>query len=100
MEERIDKKLEEMRVLKRRLDKALDEYNKEEEKKTQSLVKIYENMKPKNAGIIFEKMRIEDILPIVARMKEKNAADILAKMDPRIAKEVTSRLTEIGRIQN
>lgn len=99
-EEKIDKKLEELRVLKKKVEEALREYRKEEDKKTQSLVKIYENMKPKNAADIMAKMNINNILPIVDKMKEKNAAEILGKMDPRIAKEITSRLAEIGRLQN
>lgn len=99
-EERIDKKLEELRDLKKKVESALKEYRKEEDKKTQSLVKIYENMKPKEAANIMARMKIENILPIVDRMKEKSAAEILAKMDPRVAKEITSRLTEVGRLKN
>lgn len=98
-EERLDKKLEDLRTLKKKVDAALEQYQREEDKKTQSLVKIYENMKPKNAAEIISRMKIINILPIIDKMKEKSAADILAKMEPRIAKEVTSRLTEVGRMK-
>lgn len=99
-EEKIDKKLEELRVLKIDVEKALSEYRKEENEKTKSLVKIYENMKPKKAAAILEKMLMADLLTIMGRMKEKNAADIMASMDPKVAKELTSRLTRIGRLDN
>ncbi|MDX1949531.1 MAG: hypothetical protein SFT90_03395 [Rickettsiales bacterium] len=99
-EERIDKKLEELRKLKKAVELSLNEYSKVEEEKTQSLVKIYENMKAKNAADILSKMKTEEALPIFSRMKEKNAADILSKMDPRIAQEITSALNQLGKLQN
>jgi flagellar motility protein MotE (MotC chaperone) len=99
-EEKIDKKLEELRDLKKRVDDALIQYQQEEDKKARSLVKIYENMKPKEAADIMSRMRIENILPIISIMKEKSAAGILAKMDPSKAKDITSRLTEVGRLKN
>ncbi len=98
-EQKIDKKLEELRDLKKRVDAALIQYQQEEDKKARSLVKIYENMKPKEAADIMARMRIENILPIISIMKEKSAAGILAKMDPRTAKDITSRLTEVGRLK-
>ena len=99
-EEKIDKKLEELRMLKKAVEKALSEYRREENAKTKSLVKIYENMKPKSAAEILEKMKIADVLIIMGRMKEKNAAEVMAKMNPKIAKEITTRLTDIGRLDN
>ncbi len=99
-EERIDKKLEELRKLKKEVEKSLTEYQKIEEEKTQSLVKIYENMKAKNAADILSKMKTAETLPIFSRMKEKNAADILSKMEPRIAQEITSALNQLGKLQN
>ncbi len=99
-EEKIDRKLHDMRALKKEVEKSLEEYRKVEEGKTQSLVKIYEGMKPKNAADIISKMKIEDSVPIVTRMKEKNAAEILSKMEPQTAKEITTKLTQIGKLKN
>lgn len=99
-EEKIDSKLDSLRALKKEVEKSLAEYRDVEEGKTQSLVKIYESMKPKNAADIISKMKIEDSVPIMTRMKEKNAAEIFSKMDPKTAKEITTRLTQIGKLQN
>jgi flagellar motility protein MotE (MotC chaperone) len=99
-EEKLDTKIEDLRKLKKEVEASLTEYRKEEDAKTKSLVKIYENMKPKNAADIFSKMRTDDIVPIVGKMKEKNAAEILAKMEPIIAKEVTTKLNNIGKIRS
>lgn len=99
-QEKIDIKIDEMRKLKKEVELALAEYRKEEDVKTKSLVKIYENMKPKNGADILSKMKVTDIIPIIGKMKEKNAAEILSKMDPKIAKEVTTKLNEVGRLRS
>jgi len=59
-----------------------------------SLVKIYENMKPKDAAPIFEQLDMDVLLDIVDRMKEAKVAPILAQMNPAKAKEVTDELAK------
>lgn len=98
-EQRIDTKLDEMRDLKKLVEKSLGEYNQKEDEKIKSLVKIYENMKPKNAADILAKMDMESVLPIMSKMKEKNAAEIFAKMDATIAEKITTQLSELGRLK-
>lgn len=99
-EERIDTKLQQLRLLKAEVEKSLTAYRKQEEEKTKSLVKIYENMKPKNAADILQKMDVNELVPIIDKMKEKNAAEIMAKMDPAVAKEITSKLNKLGKLEN
>lgn len=98
-EQRLDKKLDELRQLKREVEASLAEYNKKEDEKIKSLIKIYENMKPKPAADILSKMDMQSLLPIMSRMKEKSAADILSKMDSERAETITSRLSELGRLR-
>ena len=57
-----------------------------------SLVKVYENMKPKDAARIFEKLDMPVLLQVVERMKEQKLAAVLAEMDPGKAKSVTIEL--------
>jgi len=60
-----------------------------EETQLQSLVKIYENMKPKAAAGVFEELDMDILLEVVSRMKERKVAPILALMTPTRAKELT-----------
>ena len=99
-ESKLDEKVVEIRALQKQVEDLLLSYNAKEESKLMSLVKIYENMKPKNGADIMAKMKVADIIPIIGKMKEKNAAEILSKMDPKIAKEVTTKLNEVGRLRN
>lgn len=95
---KIDKKIVELRTLKGDVERVLQQYEDKEEQNTQSLVRIYESMKPKDAAAIFTELDINTLLKIVNNMKEKKAALIIAKMNPVLAKELTIRIAQSGAI--
>lgn len=91
-EARIDTKVAELKALQTTLEGLLKQYDEQEETKMRSLVKIYENMKPKDAARIFERLDMPVLLEVIERMKEQKIAPIMAEMDPGKAKLVTSEL--------
>lgn len=91
-ENRIDDKLQQLKTLHDQVGTLLADYQDKENKKIDQLVKIYENMKPKEAAPIFERTELSVLLDILVRMPEKKSAPILAKMDPQLAKEATTAL--------
>lgn len=99
-EMRINEKIEQIDGLKRELGTLLEEYNKQEDAKVASLVKIYESMKPADAARIFEEVEMPVLLEVVDRMAEKKAAPILANMTPRKAKELTEELAQRRKTAN
>jgi flagellar motility protein MotE (MotC chaperone) len=99
-EKRIDGKIIELRGLKEDMESLLTQYDEEELAKIQSLVKIYENMKPKDAARIFGKLEMEILLEVVGRMREAKVAPILAKMDPAKAQEVTAELAQQSQLSD
>ena len=58
----------------------------------QSLVRMFQNMKPSEAARIFEQMELPVLLELVEAMNERRAAPILAQMNPIRAQQVTSEL--------
>lgn len=60
----------------------------------QSLVKLYETMKPREAAAIFNDLAMSVLLPLVAHMKEIKAAPILAAMAPDKARDLTAQLAK------
>jgi len=64
----------------------------EEEAKIKQLVKVYSEMKPKNAGAILDKMDIELAYKILQIMKGDVAGKILAYVDSAKAAEISERL--------
>lgn len=93
-EDQIDRKVSEMKTLQSTIEGLLRQYNDQEDNKMRSLVKIYENMKPKEAAKIFEQLDMPIMLEVIERMKEQKVAPILAEMDPSKARNVTSELAQ------
>ncbi|NQV83375.1 MAG: hypothetical protein HQ494_06095 [Rhodospirillales bacterium] len=94
-ESRIDKKVEELKVLRETISGLIKTFDKQEDAKLLSLVKIYENMKPKDAARIFEELAMDTLLEVAERMKERKLAPVMAKMNPEKAREMTVELSQL-----
>lgn len=93
-EKRIEQKVAEMEKTKADIQKLMAQGDEKQSAQLESLVKIYETMKPKEAARIFEELDMPVLLGVIQKMKEQKTAPILAAMDPVKAKEVTSALVE------
>ena len=94
-ESRIDRKIEEFRALQATIESLVKTYDEQQSTKLKSLVKIYENMKPKDAARIFEELEMDVLLKVAEGMKERSLAPIMAKMNPQRAREVTVELEQL-----
>jgi flagellar motility protein MotE (MotC chaperone) len=92
---RIEKKVEELRVLQVTITGLLKTFDAQQDAKLLSLVKIYENMKPKDAAKIFEDLEMNTLLDVAERMKERKLAPVMAKMNPEKAREMTVELSQL-----
>lgn len=97
-EARIDKKVEELKVLRETISGLIKTFDEQQDAKLLSLVKIYENMKPKDAATIFEDLEMDTLLEVAERMKERKLAPIMAKMNPEKAREVTVELRQLRQL--
>ncbi len=87
VERRIDEKVVALKLLRKSIEG-------ETENQYKSLVKIYENMKPKDAARIFEELDMAILLPVTERMKERKLAAVLAKMNTTNAMALTIQLAQ------
>jgi flagellar motility protein MotE (MotC chaperone) len=87
VERRIDEKVGALKLLQKSIEG-------ETENQYKSLVKIYENMKPKDAARIFEELDMAILLPVTERMKERKLAAVLAKMNTTNAMTLTTQLAQ------
>lgn len=94
-EARIDIKIGEFKALQGIIESLVKEYDQQQSTKLLSLVKIYENMKPKDAARILEDLQMNTLLPVVERMKERSLAAILAKMNSQRARDITVELNQL-----
>jgi flagellar motility protein MotE (MotC chaperone) len=93
-EARIDAKITKLRKIQDVIEKLLVKHNKQTDSRMKRLVKIYENMKPKDAARIFEQMDMAILLDVMERMREVKAAPIMAHMSPVKAKTVTTAMAQ------
>ncbi len=93
-ENRVDEKMAEMNALKVELEDLLQRQQDEQADRLAKLVKIYENMKPKDAAGIFNELELDVLLGILDRMSERKSAPIIAAMEPAKARIVSLKLAE------
>jgi len=91
-EQRIDERVAELRKLEANLKLLAKQKDEEEERNLRSLVKVYENMKAKDAARILENLDALVLIDVVERMKEAKLAPVLAEMDPAKAQKLTVEL--------
>lgn len=96
-EARIEKKIAELKLFQETIEKLVKTYDDQQGEKILSLVKIYENMKPKDAARIFEELEMDTLLLVAERMKERKLAPVMAAMNPAKATEIT---VELSRLRN
>jgi flagellar motility protein MotE (MotC chaperone) len=70
----------------------LKTYDQKHIENMQSLVKMYESMKPKDAARIFEQLQMDVLLEVATNMKERQMAAIMAEMSPDAAKALTMEM--------
>ena len=90
----VDRKIAELNKIRSELEDLLNKQKTAEDERINSLVKIYENMKPKDAANIFNTLDMNVLLPVIAKISERKASPILAAMSPDKARQVTIQLAE------
>ncbi len=93
-EKRVQEKIGQLEALRQTIEDLIGKHENQEEERMRALVKIYENMKPKDAAAIFEELDNLVLLDVVERMKERKVAPILGNMQPTRAKEITVELAK------
>lgn len=93
-EQEIERKFEEMSNLRSEIEGLLVQQSEEEAARIESLVKIYEGMKPKEAARIFDTLDLDVLTAVLSRMSERRLSPILANMNPERARTVTILLAQ------
>ena len=88
----IEKRLKQLQEYEQKLKLLVQEYNEKEKAKIASLVKVYANMKPKEAARIFETLDLEVTVALLKEMKPTSSSAILAQITPTKAKAITDKI--------
>lgn len=91
-ERRLAQRVEELSTMQVRLEELDKAAREREDTNWNNLVRIYENMRPRDAARIFDELDMPVLLEVVARMKQRAVAPILAGMQPEKSRRVTTEL--------
>lgn len=91
-EQRMDGKIERLESLVAQIGELVQAHEKQENAQLRSIVKVYENMKPKRAAKILERLNMDIQIEVAMRMKEVKMAPIMAAMSDEGARKLTSEL--------
>lgn len=93
-EKRVEAKVAELKELEAKVKSALDQRDQNELKRFKSIVAMYENMKPKDAARIFDRLDLKILVEVSAQMKPATMSAILAQMAPEAAERLTVELAQ------
>lgn len=91
-ERRIDEKIVRLAQLEKEILALVEVQETAENEKLDSLARVYERMRPRDAARLIESLDISSQLEVLTRMREIKMAAILSVMDPAAARELTNRL--------
>lgn len=91
-ESRLEAQIVELQGLRKTIEGLVRKYDDQEQAEIESVVKIYETMKPKDAARILGELEMATLLGIMERMNTRKTAPILAAMPPKRARAVTTEL--------
>jgi flagellar motility protein MotE (MotC chaperone) len=91
-EKRMEGQLAELKATESRITVATQQKDEAMAARFKSLVTMYENMKPRDAAKIFDRLDIGVLLDVASKIEPRKMADILALMSPDAAQRLTVEL--------
>jgi flagellar motility protein MotE (MotC chaperone) len=91
-EKRIDARLAEIKDAKAQLNVAEHQKDEAEAARFKGLVTMYENMKPRDAAKIFDRLETSVLIEVASQINPRNMSEILALMSPDAAQRLTVEL--------
>jgi flagellar motility protein MotE (MotC chaperone) len=91
-EKRMDGKLAEIKEAQAQLVTEEEKKDEAEAARFKGLVTMYENMKPRDAAKIFDRLEVGVLLQVASQINPRNMSEILAQMSPDAAERLTVEL--------
>jgi flagellar motility protein MotE (MotC chaperone) len=88
-EKRLDAKLTELKSVEAQINTDMVKKDKVEAARLKGLVTMYENMKPRDAAKIFDRLDLKILFDVSTQINPRKMADILAQMSPESAERLT-----------
>lgn len=96
-ERKLDGRVGELKAVEDKLESKKDEKEGSEAQGLKKLVIMYENMKPKDAARVFDRLPSDVLVPMVLQMNPRKMSEVLASMSPEAAEKLTVALASRAR---
>ena len=93
LSQQIEQKLDQMRSLQSLIEKRRQERKQMDEKDITRMVKYYETMGADSTAVFFNRMERNTATQIIMRMNPRKASAVMQLMDPKVAVDITERVT-------
>ena len=91
-EKRLEAKVAELKDMEARVSTAMGNRDKAEAERFKSIVSMYENMKPKDAARIFDRLDLKILVEVSTQINPRKMSEILAQMTSEGAERLTVEL--------
>ena len=98
-EKRLEAKVGELKDAENRVNGAIGNRDKAEAARFKSIVSMYENMKPKDAARIFDRLELRILVEVTTQINPRKMSEILAQMQPETAERLTVELANRANAQ-
>jgi flagellar motility protein MotE (MotC chaperone) len=98
-EKRLDAKVNELKDIEARIKVASNARDEAEVQRFKGIVSMYENMKPKDAARIFDRLEMRVLAEVATAIKSRTMSEILAQMSPDSAEKLTVELANRANAQ-
>jgi len=95
-ESRMEAHAAELKDFEARVGTAAQRKDEADAARLKSLVIMYENMKPKDAAKIFDRLDMKILVDLVTQINPRRMSDIMAQMQPDMAERLTAELAAKG----
>ena len=99
-EKRMAGQLAEIKETEQRITVATQQKDDAQAARFKGLVTMYENMKPRDAAKIFDRLEIGVLIEVASKIEPRKMADILAQMSPDTAQRLTVELASRAQDNN
>jgi flagellar motility protein MotE (MotC chaperone) len=91
-EKQLETRINELRELESRVNTAMQNKADSEASRFKNLVSMYDNMKPKDAAKIFDRLDMRVLIEVASQINPRRMSDIMAQMQPEAAERLTIEL--------
>ena len=91
-EKRLEGRIAQLKQLEAKINDMVRAKDESEAARVKNLVMMYENMKPKDAARVFDRLDLKILVEVTTQINPRRMSDILAQMSPEAAERLTVEL--------